>query len=264
MTHANIRSLQARGAAIREQLERAGFDVQPTLIDNGAWGRLDLAVTHPHQAGSGKVQVHCSAKGKMSVVPQGALASGLATAIGMNTRATATAPAAPPRPQARATARGTATRKSGATPKLHRSAPEGTLVVDCSKTGDALLGPTEWRGVIRQGGEWRDAFGSPLFERGHNNIGEFLALVDALRRIEAGALPVTALYSDSRTALAWLRNRKLKSKFDPEEDFDARFAAALRDAMLWLRALGTKPLPIVPQLWPTAEWGDIPADFGRK
>lgn len=245
--HPNIRSLQERGAAIREQLERAGFDVQPTLVDNGTWGRLDLLATHPHHAGDGKVQVHCSAKGKLSVVPQGALAPGLAAAIAV-----------------RASTRSSAGVGAGTPARAHRAAPEGTLVVDCSKTGDSLIGPTEWRGVIREGGEWREAFCSPLFERGHNNMGEFLALIDALRRIECGTLPATALYSDSRTALAWLRNRKLKSKFDPEDDFDARFAAALGDAMNWLRALGTRPLPIAPHLWPTAEWGDIPADFGRK
>lgn len=257
MTHRNLRSLDAEGARVREALERAGFDVTATPFHQGAWGRIDLAVSHPHHAGTGKVQVHCNSKGVLSVVPQGPLAPALAGAIGCDAPAGQSRPAAAPR--ASRASRASHAGKTGAS-----SVPDGTLVVDCSKTGDGLIGPTEWRGMMRRSGAWAEAFHSPLYERGHNNVGEFLALVDALRRIEADGLAATALYSDSRTALAWLRKGAIKSRFDPAADFDRAFARALADALAWREALGGRALRVEPRLWPTAQWGDIPADFGRK
>ncbi len=253
--HPNIQSLRQRAAAVRESLEREGFDVSSHEVNNGNWGRIDLDVSHPDAARQpGKVQIHCSAKGNLSSVPQGLLASRIAKVLGVATNA----------PGGAAASRVTLAASSRAARGTGPKAPEGTLVVDCSKTGHSLIGPTEWRGVIRRDGAWVECFRSPLFERGHNNVGEFLAIVEALRRVDERAIDATALYSDSRTALAWVRKGEPKSKFDPETAFDASFASALREAVRWVTGGGARRSRITPELWPTSQWGDIPADFGRK
>ncbi len=252
--HPNIQSMRQRAAAVRESLEREGFDVSSHEVNNGHWGRMDLEVSHPDVRETGKVQVHCSAKGNLSSVPQGPLAARIARVLGV----------APNGTRGVAAPESTATQVPRARPAAGPKAPEGTLVVDCSKTGQSLIGPTEWRGVIRRDGAWVECFRSPLFTRGHNNVGEFLAIVDALRRVAEGTIDATALYSDSRTALAWLRKGQLKSKFDPESDFDPSFARELSESLRWVTGGGARRSRLQPQLWPTSQWGDIPADFGRK
>ena len=98
------------------------------------------------------------------------------------------------------------------------------------------------------------------YERSTINLGEFCAVVDALRILHDRGEHRTPVYSDSRTACSWIRKRAIKTKL-PEnpETLDALFAAW--EAVEWLK----KAMPRNPvQWWNTPQWGESPADFGRK
>jgi len=119
-------------------------------------------------------------------------------------------------------------------------------------------GLVEYRGVITKSGEQIFHVG-PLKE-GTNNLGEFLALVHALaylKEIDKENIPI---YSDSRTAMAWVRNKKVKSTLKATSNNKNLFKLVSR-ALKWLEnnQWSTKVMK-----WDTKNWGEIPADFGRK
>ena len=68
------------------------------------------------------------------------------------------------------------------------------------------------------------------------------------------------IYTDSVTALAWLRQRKCKTKLPRTEQNEPLFQMIAK-AEAWLRA-NTYTTRIYK--WDTDKWGEIPADFGRK
>lgn len=92
-----------------------------------------------------------------------------------------------------------------------------------------------------------------------NNIGEFLAIVHALAMLKklGSNLPI---YSDSMTAIAWVRNKKYKTAVLPTEE-NAPLFDLLNRAEKWLHE-NSFSNPIIK--WNTPLWGEIPADFGRK
>ena len=116
----------------------------------------------------------------------------------------------------------------------------------------------EFRGVHYPGGE--EAFhAGPFASPGNtNNIGEFLAIVDGLRLLDDEDTPI---YSDSRTARAWVRDRRVKSVLIERGDAGDELTARVEDAIDWLKANAPEN-PIL--IWETDRWGEIPADFGRK
>lgn len=131
-----------------------------------------------------------------------------------------------------------------------------SIAVDaaCSKNP----GPVEYRGVNVRTGEVIFHIG-PL-EDGTNNVGEFLALVHALALLKKSGNTTTSIYSDSRTAQAWVRNRHSKTTLQPTPR-NARILDMLRRADAWLAA--NTPVNRIIK-WETEKWGEIPADFGRK
>ncbi len=131
-----------------------------------------------------------------------------------------------------------------------------SIAVDaaCSKNP----GPVEYRGVNVRTGETIFHVG-PL-EDGTNNIGEFLAIVHALALLKKSGNTTTPIYSDSRTAQAWVRNRQSKTTLQPTPR-NGRILDMLRRANAWL-ATNTPANRIIK--WETERWGEIPADFGRK
>lgn len=131
-----------------------------------------------------------------------------------------------------------------------------SIAVDaaCSKNP----GPVEYRGVNVRTGE--TIFHVGPFDDGTNNIGEFLALVHALAMLKKSGDTTTPIYSDSRTAQAWVRNRHSKTTLQPTAR-NARILELLRRADAWL-ASNTPVNRIIK--WDTERWGEIPADFGRK
>lgn len=95
------------------------------------------------------------------------------------------------------------------------------------------------------------------FPFGTNNIGEFLAIVHALAWLTEQRRSITAIYSDSHTALRWVKDKTVRSRFAQH----AEIAQLLARAERWLQT-HTIINPIVK--WSTEHWGQIPADFGRK
>lgn len=129
------------------------------------------------------------------------------------------------------------------------------LVVDAACSGNP--GPMEYRGVHLPSGKQVFHFG-PIY--GTNNIGEFLAIVRALAFLKqhSRSMPV---YSDSQNALAWIKARKCRTKLERNERTEEAFRLIDR-AERWLRTHDYNDLPLLK--WATKEWGEVPADFGRK
>jgi ribonuclease HI len=133
---------------------------------------------------------------------------------------------------------------------VHRNA----IAVDAACSGNP--GMMEYRGVYLATGEEIFHFG-PIM--GTNNIGEFLAIVHGLALLEKQNSPIP-IYSDSRNALLWIKQKKCKTKLEQSSATSEVFDMIER-AEKWLHT-HTYKNPLIK--WETAEWGEIPADFGRK
>ena len=94
---------------------------------------------------------------------------------------------------------------------------------------------------------------------GTNNIGEFLAIVHGLALLKQKNLNMP-IYSDSRNALSWVKQKKCKTKLERTEKTEALFQLIER-AEKWLKE-NTYTTPLLK--WETDVWGEVPADFGRK
>ncbi len=130
-----------------------------------------------------------------------------------------------------------------------------SIAVDAACSGNP--GVMEYRGVYTRTGE--EIFHQGPFAAGSNNIGEFLALVHALAWLKQRNSSLT-VYSDSVTALAWLRAGRAKTKLEATERNRPLFDLLSR-AENWLKA-NRYNNPVLK--WETTHWGEIPADFGRK
>lgn len=130
-----------------------------------------------------------------------------------------------------------------------------SICVDAACNGSG--GKVEYQGVHTTTREVIFKMGP--FEDGTNNIGEFLALVHGLAWLKQQNKTIP-IYSDSRTAMAWVRKKKHNSKHKSSAKNTKLFELLAR-AESWLRKnnYSTEILK-----WPTKEWGEIPADFGRK
>ena len=129
------------------------------------------------------------------------------------------------------------------------------LAVDAACSGNP--GVMEFRGVIADTGT--EVFHRGPFVEGSNNIGEFLALVLGLAYIKKYNLN-WVIYTDSVTALAWVRQKRCKTKIEWSAKNQDLFHM-VRKAEMWLHD-NTWTTPIYK--WDTKAWGEIPADFGRK
>lgn len=149
-------------------------------------------------------------------------------------------------------------------PKLHvnyDAIPEivrDSIAVDGACSGNPGL--MEYRGVdVPTGAE---LFRQGPYEGATNNIGEFLALVHALALFDKQGNTHTAIYSDSHTAIVWVtRERRCKTKIERNAT-NARVMDLVARAERWLATHPTWPNKVLK--WNTREWGEIPADFGRK
>ena len=126
--------------------------------------------------------------------------------------------------------------------------------VDAACSGNP--GRMEYRGIDLATGAQVFHFG-PI--HGTNNIGEFLAIVHALALMEREGIRKT-IYSDSYNAILWVSKKKCKTTLVRDEQ-TARLFDIITRAEFWLRTHNIQ-VPIVK--WETSEWGEIPADFGRK
>lgn len=130
-----------------------------------------------------------------------------------------------------------------------------SLSVDAACSGNP--GVMEYRGVDTATG--REIFRMGPFEHATNNIGEFLALVHGLALLKQynKTMPI---YSDSVNAMAWVRAKKCRTKLARTEKNIEVFNLIAR-AERWL-----EDNYYITQIlkWDTPNWGEIPADFGRK
>lgn len=130
-----------------------------------------------------------------------------------------------------------------------------SLSVDAACSGNP--GIMEYQGVDSKSGE--TLFHRGPFHDGTNNVGEFLALVLGLAFLkhQKKNFPI---YSDSRTAISWVRKKKCNTKL-AQTSRNKELFEAIRKAEQWLKdnAYTTQILK-----WETEVWGEIPADFGRK
>ena len=127
--------------------------------------------------------------------------------------------------------------------------------VDASCLGNP--GPMEYRGVDLATGRQIFHFG-PI--QGTNNIGEFLAIVHALALMEQYGFTGYTIYSDSISAQSWVSKCTCKTKLTRTPETEKALELVGR-AEQWLRKHDYRT-PIIK--WNTKEWGEIPADFGRK
>lgn len=97
------------------------------------------------------------------------------------------------------------------------------------------------------------------FPEGTNNIGEFLALAETLMILRERR-DVAPIYSDSRIAINWVRAKRCKTRLLINTR-NAELFERIERAEKWLRA---HKYPNKILKWDTKEWGEIPADYGRK
>lgn len=129
------------------------------------------------------------------------------------------------------------------------------ICVDAACSGNP--GPMEYRGVDLLSGQQIFHFG-PI--QGTNNIGEFLAIVHALALMDKQGIN-RPVYSDSKTALAWYRNKKSKTAL-ALNDNTAKALELVKRAEYWLNTHDISRFRVMK--WETEKWGEVPADFGRK
>ena len=130
-----------------------------------------------------------------------------------------------------------------------------SLCVDAACSGNP--GKLEYRGVRCEDG--KELFHMGPFPEGTVNIGEFLAVVHGLALLKKHNVNVP-IYSDSRTALAWVRDKRIRTNL-PRNTVNAKLFDLVDRALLWLNN-NTYTTPVLK--WHTELWGEIPADFGRK
>lgn len=130
-----------------------------------------------------------------------------------------------------------------------------SISVDAASSGNP--GVMEYQGVDTNTKEVLFKMGP--FKNATNNIGEFLALVHGIAMLEKQS-EKKIIYSDSITAMSWVRKKRCQTKLLRNKENEEVFLLVDR-AILWLKE--NKYSSIIKK-WETKNWGEIPADFGRK
>tara|TARA_Y100000389_G_scaffold197410_1_gene231960 strand:+ start:3058 stop:3462 length:405 start_codon:yes stop_codon:yes gene_type:complete len=129
-----------------------------------------------------------------------------------------------------------------------------TLSVDASFS--SKTGIMEYRGL------WTDTgvvYFHEIFSVGTNNLGEFLAIVQGIAQMKKDGINKD-IYTDSNTAMAWVRNKKVNTNLVYNKDTSYLWDVIGR-AESWLKSNNYDNSLIK---WKTKEWGEIIADFDRK
>ena len=113
-------------------------------------------------------------------------------------------------------------------------------------------GKTQYRGIDLKTGE--EIFFESLGNQ-TGNIGEFLAVVKAVKYIIENDYEPAVIYTDSLTAINWFTLCSTASK---------KKCSALYKAEIFLKALSTNLQNIQVLHWSNKKWGETPADFGNK
>ena len=131
-----------------------------------------------------------------------------------------------------------------------------SISVDAACSGNP--GKMEYRGVFTH--NKKQIFIMGPFKKGTNNIGEFLALVHGIALLKSKNKESIPIYSDSKIAMSWVRQKKCKTNIHFSAD-NKDLLELIKRAEIWLQN-NTVKNPILK--WETKAWGEIPADFGRK
>lgn len=118
-------------------------------------------------------------------------------------------------------------------------------------------GVMEYRGVDTETGA--EIFRMGPYQDSSNNLGEFLAVVHAFGFMKQRGL-ILPVYTDSKTAMAWVRNKRAKTTV-ARTPGNAPVFNLIKRAEQWL-AVNNYPYRLLK--WETKLWGETPADFGRK
>ena len=130
-----------------------------------------------------------------------------------------------------------------------------SISVDAASSGNP--GIMEYQGVDTNTKEVLFKMGP--FNNATNNIGEFLALVHGIAILEKD-LKKRIIYSDSVTAMSWVRKKRCQTKLKRNDENEEVFILIDR-ATKWLKE---NNYSATIRKWETKKWGEIPADFGRK
>ena len=130
-----------------------------------------------------------------------------------------------------------------------------SVCVDASCLGNP--GDVEYRGVHLLTREV--IFHKRPMSNGTNNLGEFLAIIHALAYLKKKESDIP-IFSDSEIAIIWVRKKTMRTKLEKSDDNKEIFDLAER-GLKWLEN-NEYSNPILK--WDTVNWGEIPADFGRK
>ncbi len=133
----------------------------------------------------------------------------------------------------------------------------GFLSVDGASNGKVC----EYRAVWVE--DKKVAFASPKYEGGTNNIAEFLGLVHACEFLKEKNIPIK-IYTDSVTALSWFKNKEINTTADKTGKLTLELENLLLKAQLFLYKNEEMVSKAEILKWDTKEWGEIPADYGRK
>lgn len=128
--------------------------------------------------------------------------------------------------------------------------PTVGIATDCAHSSKYRL--TQFRGIDLKTGEqiFLEEIGNKTV-----NIGEFLGVVTAIKYIIENDYSPRIIYTDSITAIAWVRDKKTASK---------KKYPALNKAEIFLKVLSEKIDKIEICYWDNEWLGEIPADFGHK
>lgn len=131
-----------------------------------------------------------------------------------------------------------------------------SISVDAACSGNP--GKMEYRGVLTH--SKKQIFIKGPYQKGTNNIGEFLALVHGLALLKSKKMDLLPIYSDSRIAMSWVQKKQCRTNLVFNSS-NKELLDLIKRAEKWLKE-NTFKNPILK--WETKAWGEIPADFGRK
>lgn len=123
---------------------------------------------------------------------------------------------------------------------------------------NTVTGWCEYQWVLTDTGE--NIFLCWPYADGTNNIVEFLGIVHALDYCEQHELTTLPIYTDSQTAISWVKAKNARTK-QPRSAANFELFNLVDKAVMRLKTHEYKN-PILK--WETKVWGEIKADFGRK
>jgi ribonuclease HI len=103
-------------------------------------------------------------------------------------------------------------------------------------------------------------FTSKYFQGANHNIMEFVGIVHAMSELKRVKVK-TPIYTDSQTALAWVRNKRVKTKIEWSQK-NALLKKVFDKCVKWLEGEDLDNYDL--RKWHTQFWGEIPADFDNK